>query len=225
VFSIWVRAVCRRVPGLRALADLELMLEERRWRRRGCPTTGPLPGRQKRMLLLQAAARGKVQSVVETGTYLGDSTYAFARAGYQVVSIEVEPRIAALAERRFRGNRSVRVVAGDSGQLLPRILSDLSAPALIWLDGHYSGGSTGRGETDTPVEREVEAVMKVAPPGSVVVIDDARCFGTDPSYPELKPWLERLKAMGTVDLEVANDMIKFVVPPGMGLSGRPAQKQ
>ena len=69
------------------------------------------------------------------------------------------------------------------------------------------------GESETPIEKEVEAVLQLAPAGSAVAIDDARCFGSDPHYPPLTPWLARLQTAGVTGLRVANDMIYFVVPP------------
>ncbi len=215
LLSIRARAACRRLPLMR---DVILAIQERdaaRWRARGDNlSSSPLPGAEKRRVLLQLARQAKVVHVVETGTFLGDTTDAFARAGYEVTSIEVQPVIASLAMRRFRSKSKVRILQGDSGVVLPRVLEGINGPSLIWLDGHYSGGGTGRGAEDTPIEREVQAVLRLAKAGSIVVVDDARCFGSDPSYPPLQPWLDRLAEAGFRDVSVTHDMIRFKVPAG-----------
>jgi hypothetical protein len=47
------------------------------------------------------------------------------------------------------------------------------------LDGRYSEGCTARGETNTPILQELEAIFAFCPIW-VVLIDDARHFdGTD----------------------------------------------
>jgi len=60
----------------------------------------------------------------------------------------------------------------------------LPEPALFWLDGHYSGGNTGKGEKETPIMEEIETILS-SPLPHVVLVDDARCFGTEKDYPTL----------------------------------------
>ncbi len=73
----------------------------------------------------------------------------------------------------------------NSAEKLREILADLSEPALFWLDGHYSGGDTARGTLDTPILQELDLILQQPDPGHVLLIDDARCFGTDPAYPSV----------------------------------------
>jgi hypothetical protein len=132
--------------------------------------------------------------------------------GFDVITIELDPTLAALARRRFAGNRRVRLIEGDSGTRLPTVVGQLTRPALFYLDAHYSGPGTGKGEIDTPISAEIDLILQRAPAGSVVAIDDARCFGTDPQYPPLQDFLGALKARGVADARVVNDAIVFAVP-------------
>jgi hypothetical protein len=80
-------------------------------------------------------------------------------------------------------------VEGDSEQLMTGLIADLDQPALFYLDGHYSGGQTGKGRHEIPVVKEVEAILRDAPNGSFVIIDDARSFGRLQDYPPLLDFL------------------------------------
>ena len=45
------------------------------------------------------------------------------------------------------------------------------------------------GQHETPVVKEVEAILRDAPNGSFVIIDDARSFGRLQDYPPLLDFL------------------------------------
>ena len=86
----------------------------------------------------------------------------------------------------------------------------LSEPALFWLDGHYSGGGTARGATDTPVVEELTAVLGSRERRHAVVVDDARCFGSDPAYPSVEEMLALVRSKRRdVDVEVDPDMLRI----------------
>jgi len=55
-----------------------------------------------------------------------------------------------------KGCDSPEDIVGKHG-LLKR-LKDIHEPAVIFLDAHYSGGSTARGDTNTPLLDELEIV-------------------------------------------------------------------
>jgi hypothetical protein len=44
------------------------------------------------------------------------------------------------AKHRFRADPNIHILQGDSGEILPKIMGDISQPCLFWLDEHYSGG-------------------------------------------------------------------------------------
>jgi hypothetical protein len=165
----------------------------------------------KRRMILQELRSHNLQTVVETGTFLGDTAYFLSSRGYQVITVEIAPKLAALARARFSGIDTVTTVEGDSGKLMPKLVADLIQPALFYLDGHYSGGETEKGELETPVVAEVEAILAGAKDGSVVIIDDARCFGASPDFPDLAEFLTLLKKRGVGDAVVIDDTVRFCV--------------
>jgi hypothetical protein len=84
----------------------------------------------------------------------------------------------------------------------------LSQPALFWLDAHYSEGVTARGDKDTPIYEELHLILNAGDIGHVIIIDDARCFGTDPAYPSKEELVEFIRSKkSNVDIAVLDDSI------------------
>jgi hypothetical protein len=164
----------------------------------------------KRSRLADLARDHGITTVVETGTYLGDSTAFLVHRGFRVVTIELDSHLAERARRRFADAAAVTVLEGDSGCVLQDLVPTLTEPALFWLDGHFSGGVTARGDSDTPILRELEAIAS-SPLGSqhVIVIDDARCFDGR-TYPTLDELRDRLSSMGRTMGGVVDDAIAII---------------
>lgn len=136
----------------------------------------PVPAVVKRAVLRRHHIPGAVW--IETGTFQGDTTAFLARFASHVVSLEPGRELFAKAQARFSDNPAVQIINAPSETAFPGLLSDLEGPVCFWLDGHYSGGSTFQGETDTPIGGEMDAIEAALPRlGSVaVLIDDIRLF-------------------------------------------------
>jgi hypothetical protein len=98
------------------------------------------------------------------------------------------------------------IVEKALGTFLPTI----DQSALFWLDGHYSGGDTAKGYEDTPIYRELEHILNDSRNEHVIIIDDARLFGTDPTYPSIEELSDFIHAK-KVDLTmtVQDDSIRL----------------
>lgn len=188
---------------------LRLLKLSFRWREIGL--THPLPGLLKRSLLKAEGRRIGATTFVETGTYLGDTVWFLRRDFKRMYTIEIEQSLFELARRRFSNMKQVRTIHGDSGAVLAKIVDEVHDNCLFWLDGHYSSGITGRGSKDCPVWSELDAITKVQHHYSIM-IDDARCFGTDPEYPtigELQLFVS--DRLSSHRLRVENDII-YITP-------------
>jgi len=147
---------------------------------------------------------------IETGTHLGDTlAYVAQQKGVHATSIELDEAYFRAAKQRFLRYTNVTILQGDSGKLLPEHVRQLQEPALFWLDGHYSGGDTGKGELDTPVSAELEAILGSPVKGHVILIDDARCFDGNQNYPHLDRLLETVRRKDTHHIEVSTDIIRL----------------
>jgi hypothetical protein len=122
---------------------------------------------------------------VESGTYRGDTTAFFLRYAERLLTVEVDPRLFQRARARFADAPKVQVIEGDALVEIPRVVGELTEPPLIWLDGHYSGGETGKGAEVEPALEIIRRLGGVAPAGSTIVVDDLRLFGLLPDFPRL----------------------------------------
>ncbi len=145
---------------------------------------GPPPHAFKEAIVKDYAARNRLETLVETGTYLGDMVWAVRHTFREIHTIELD---ASLYRR---------------------------GPALFWLDGHYSGGITARGELDTPIRKELSRVF-ASPWPHVVLIDDASDFtgrGDYPAVDELDALLRSIRP-GLV-VSSSDNVIRIHQPPG-----------
>lgn len=191
-----VRALWHRICRRRAL---------RKWNANGRPV--PPPHWVKQDMVKQFARRYGLHVLVESGTFKGDMVHAMKDVFDSIVSIELSPRLAGEAERRFRRNAHIVIIQGDSGTVIGEIVGRLEQPALFWLDGHFSGGETAKGVQETPVLREVAHILKDRTT-HVILIDDARAFGSDPSYPTVSQLRDLIVSQWPdVSFAIMNDCI------------------
>ncbi len=122
---------------------------------------------------------------VETGTYHGDMLEVLKNEFGLLYSVELSHDLFLKAKEKFRKTRHIKLIQGDSGVELKKIVKELKKPALFWLDGHYSGGETARGKKDTPILEELITIFG-AKEEHIILIDDARLFGSAKDYPSLK---------------------------------------
>ena len=159
-------------------------------------------------VLRRIARQCDARVFVETGTYQGDTLKALRRNFDQLHSIELSQRLHGRAAERFAGDRKVRLWCGDSGDLLSEVLECVDKPALLWLDGHYSGGDTALGSEVTPIFRELKVLAQWPWRASYsIVIDDARLFNGTEGYPTLEALRAEAEDMRLQFLRVEYDMI------------------
>ena len=62
-----------------------------------------------------------------------------------IVSIELDKELYENAAKFFRKDKHIEIIQGDSSKVLPEILKNINQRCLFWLDGHFSGGITAKG--------------------------------------------------------------------------------
>lgn len=205
-----LKELIKRTPLYPVLIAIIQQWELRKWERRGRPI--PPPHIVKQRVLREFAAKCGLKVLVETGTLRGDMVEAMKNYLERIYSIELSNELYEKAKRRFRGDHRIEIVHGDSGIELGRIIARLEQPALFWLDGHYSAAGTARGDKDTPILEELTHIFRSPQRGHVIIIDDARCFGTDPAYPSIDELSKFIHANSpeAVKIEVENDNIRIL---------------
>lgn len=137
-----------------------------------------------------------------------------------VASIEIVESLYIDAKKMFRANTNVHLYCGDSGKMISNVIDDSRkgrnvSKIIFWLDGHYSGGETGKGEKDTPIIEELNTIFNKIEDGCIILIDDARCYthtGEFREYPTtdfLKSTV--LKRYRYAKISIRNDIIRIII--------------
>jgi hypothetical protein len=135
--------------------------------------------------LRAVARRCGASTFIETGTYLGVTANRCSRIFDHVYTIEIEPKLAASAAQFLSRRPNVRVVCGDAVTELPSIFrSNRFDSAVVFLDGHFSGGVTGYGALPEPALEEMRVLAEFKSRVGAIVIDDFRSFGVEPGFPQ-----------------------------------------
>jgi hypothetical protein len=174
----------------------------------------PPPHLLKQRALREYAQRYGLKILVETGTFYGEMVDALRDEFDHIYSIELSTELYEQALQKFKGLRHIELIHGDSGVELGKLVPRIRQPALFWLDGHYCDGVTAKGAKDTPIYEELHHILSPES-GHVIIIDDARLFGSDPGYPSVEELSEfiRSRAPGA-GIVVQDDSIRVTPPTG-----------
>jgi hypothetical protein len=198
--------VSRLAPGLLARRQI------RQWRAKGSPL--PPPHAIKQQVIASYQQKYRHDILVETGTYMGDMVEAQKRRFRKIYSIELGEDLYNAAAQRFSRHSHITILHGDSGRVLPRVMKEITGPAIFWLDGHYSAGVTAKGEKDCPIYEELDAILAGEDKGHILLIDDARCFNGEGDYPTIAALTNYIHNKSkNYNVEVGDDVIRFV--PGL----------
>ncbi len=202
----------KRTPLYRPARNIvNRMLQKRQlksWEANGRPAPPPAPVKHRAMRAY--AEQFGLKVFVESGTYYGDTVEAVKPWFERVYSIELSRDLYEGAKKRFRSDRNVHLICGDSGEHIGALVKDIHQPALFWLDGHYSGGETAKGESDTPIYKELEHILSAPDLGHVILIDDAHCFGTLPDYPSIEDLMRFVhRFRPETEIQVEDDSIRI----------------
>jgi len=140
----------------------------------------------KQKVVKKYAKRFSMDYLIETGTCGGDMLYATRKTFKKLYSIELAEIFYKLAKKRLSKYKHISLYHGDSVEVLPKILENIKKPCLFWLDAHYSGGYSAKGNLDTPIMQELRIIFDKSKFNHVFLIDDAKLFLGKNDYPTLK---------------------------------------
>lgn len=178
------------------------------WMAGGKP--GRPPQAYKYEVIKNYARASGIRILVETGTFHGDSIFACLNTFDQLFTIELDPLLFENAARRFKGNMKVKVLQGDSGTVLGKLLTGLPKRCVFWLDGHYSEGETAKAALNTPIIEELQHIFAHPCKNHIILIDDARCFTGADDYPAIEELTTIIRDLRPdLQLSVADDIIRI----------------
>jgi hypothetical protein len=171
----------------------------------------PPPPHVKRAILKRLSVPGIVW--IETGTYKADTTKFLSQFAKFVYSIEPDKNLYDAALVATKDIKNIQLFNGTSEFVLPKLLKKIKFKQTgFWLDGHYSGQGTFRGENDTPINHELAAISNYQQgnDGEVrILIDDIRLFtgkihsyGPYPTLDRLVDWARDLRLSWSIEQDI-----------------------
>jgi hypothetical protein len=139
---------------------------------------------------------------------MGTTLAAVDRSFAALFSIEIDDALYRRAQQLFARRSKVKLLHGDSADLLPGVLAGIHEPALFWLDAHFDVAGAGM-NLATPLRSELALILQHNVAGHVILIDDARGMGVGeyPSVQEISALAEQYWPRSRV--EVADDIIRI----------------
>ena len=197
-----------KIPGIKPLYNkLSRAKAVFDWKRNGRPV--PAPHMIKEKIVLDYQKSFGAQTLIETGTYMGEMIDATRKYFSKIISIELDPSLAKSAQKKFSGKPNISILEGDSSALLPGIVEKLNGKAIFWLDAHYSGGVTAKGAAYTPILSEVETIARYSQKDTILLVDDARLFVGKDEYPAMSEFKKFIgKKFPQHAFEVKDDVIR-----------------
>lgn len=160
-----------------------------------------------------------LKRAVETGTFRGATTRGLAGLFESVATIEIDEDLHRRAELSLADLPNVRALQGHSVARLSE-LTDPEQPTLYFLDGHWSGTSTGGEDDQCPVLNEIEA-MGPGHPDDCIVIDDARLFTSAPPPPhKVEQWPTLLEVFDAIRTHHPDHLITVLGDQVIGIPAR-----
>lgn len=116
----------------------------------------------------------------ETGSFIGEGIQYAIEAGFKkIYSMELSDKYFNHCTERFKNNKSVTIIKGDSGIDLYNAIKDIDQSITFWLDGHHSCGDTALGCAWSPLMRELDLISKHQIKNHTIMIDDMICWEKD----------------------------------------------
>jgi hypothetical protein len=132
---------------------------------------------------------------IETVTYLGETIFHMEQYFSNLYTIEIKKQFYETVKNNYKGNK-INFYLGDSGDVLTEILPNINDKSIIFLDGHWSAGNTGKGKKDfplyeDPLYEELNIIISNHKDEAIVIVDDVRLFGKGPNkVTEIYNWEE-----------------------------------
>ena len=120
----------------------------------------PVPQKIKCNVLSYYARPNKVETWIETGTFIGETSEYLSMKYQKVWSIEPSKECLNIARKRTRHIKNLNLIEGISEEKLAPILELIDDKVALWLDGHFSAGITYKGERDCPLKIELDIISK-----------------------------------------------------------------
>ncbi len=117
---------------------------------------------------------------IETGTYKGGSVELALQCNFKkIYTIDISTQYKYECEIKFEEslkNKQVELLFGDTIDVLPNIVSNITNPCLFWLDSHFDMHADVKGKFECPILQELNIIKSSKIKSHTIMIDDLRIF-------------------------------------------------
>jgi hypothetical protein len=164
-----------------------------------------MPSIDKNFLKSLQSDYTKYSCFIETGTFHGDTIFALEPYFDKLYTIEFSEKYYNTVKNKYIGNK-INFILNDSSIEFKTLLPTIHEKCIFFLDGHWSGGDTGKSEKDCPLDEEITHINNLFQNEAIIIIDDFRLFGLDKSSGKLgEDWskINKEKLLSILDSRIS----------------------
>jgi hypothetical protein len=118
----------------------------------------------------------KYPCFIETGTLNGSTTLRVEPYFDKLHSIEISKKYHSYTKNKYLGHK-INFILGDSSLVFIQLLPTITDNCVFFLDGHWSGGDTGRSIKDCPLNEEITQINDLFQHDAIIIITRFSLFG------------------------------------------------
>jgi hypothetical protein len=147
----------------------------------------------KSLLAAMIGLKNNKKIFIETGTYIGQSTYNIQNLFSKLYTCEASKDLYKAAKNLFllTKSKNIKIYLNDSRNFLKSLKKTIANNSVFFLDAHYSTGITSKEYGRCPLLDELQIIIKKTSK-PIVVVDDIRTMNGKNGYPNLNEILNIL---------------------------------